>query len=216
VHGVKSPNETRHKTISKGPRGPYRLLRAILALALIGACVVIVVNEMNYRSFEAALVSSWIQGLIPGGARPLGDHVLMYLPETNVPISGLGPEATTGPELIALHITIECASYVVVIPLLLISAFLFSATRVTWFRWALGTLAGVAGMLAVNQLRLGVIIFSTNRWGMDPGYEISHILVGSIIGLFGFIGCFFLCMKIMNPKRSFRRVRLDGRPSTAT
>jgi exosortase/archaeosortase family protein len=131
---------------------------------------------------------------------PLGERFTLP-PE--LPYTGDG-----GPELIALHITVECASYVAVIPLLLLSGFLVGATRVHWLRWMLGTLAGGIGIFLVNQLRLALIVFSTSTWGMHPGYDVSHILVGSIIGLCGFVACFFLTLRIMNPRG--RRQQLPG------
>lgn len=171
----------------------HRTLRLLGAVGLLAGCALIIGFESQYRSFEATIVYWWMNGFIPGGTRPSTSYILMHLPQ----VGHVDP-----PELIALHITVECASYVVMIPLLLLSAFFLGATRVPWSRWLIGTVAGCAGLLAVNQLRLGIIVFSTSTWGMNPGYDISHVLVGSLVGLGGFIACFFLTLKIMNTKRT--------------
>lgn len=146
------------------------------------------------------MVASWLDGFVSGGVRAVRDHLLVYLPNDPSETSSDFLKPDPNRYLFALHLTIECASYVVTIPMLLLSAFFVGATRVTWGRWALGTISGLAIAFLVNQIRIGLIVFSTNMWGVS-GYSFSHTVVGSIIGLIGFVAAFIVMLKIMAVSR---------------
>jgi exosortase/archaeosortase family protein len=205
------PEDLPVKSLPPQKRNPYfvkegtprtRRTRLTHSLALVLGCVWVIVQEGHIRSMESSLVAWWMNGLLPGGARSLREYILIQLPHSaDVHLGQNAYMGASGPEFVWLQITIECASYVVLIPFWLLAAFLISATKVVWSRWILGILAGSVGILLVNQGRIAIIVLFTNTWGMSLGYPISHVLIGSVLGLTGFAGCIFLALKIMDPRR---------------
>ncbi len=117
-------------------------------------------------------MSWWLNPLLKEGVVSSGDYCLVSIAPDN---------------LVAFHITAECSAVVLVAPLLVVGAFFVLSQRIRWVR----ALAGIVSMLVVivvaNQLRLGLIAWATQMWGMSHGYEITHRLVGSLIGIVGFI-----------------------------
>lgn len=110
-------------------------------------------------------------------------------------------------ELIALRVTVECTTLLIGVPLTVVGAVILASTRVPWSRSVLGILAMWAIIFVVNLLRLVIIGWSTQTWGLDPGYEISHVFVGSVVGIIGYaLGLAALLLIVGVRPRRRRRV----------
>ncbi|MBF4588393.1 hypothetical protein [Curtobacterium sp. VKM Ac-2887] len=146
------------------------------------------------RHVEAALASYWIGPVTQNRSMLWGDTFLLHLSDT---------------QIIAFRITVECTIVILAAPIMFLSAALIGFTRVSPLRWLLATLVGVVTVVVVNQLRLGLIAWSTLTWGLDPGYEISHTFVGSALAVLGFAGAIALMLVIMSGGST------DARPRAA-
>jgi exosortase/archaeosortase family protein len=157
-------------------------------LLLTFGTVVIALWHTMFRGFEA-----WLATL-----------ALAPIVQNQVPASGYRYFVWTGPDtLVALQVTLECTALIFTVPVTIAAAAALGFTRAPWWRVfaAISTLWLI--ILAVNTLRLWVIGWATQTWGMDPGYTISHTLVGSIIGIIGFVlgvATLFLVLGFRRPR----------------
>ncbi|MBT2483981.1 MULTISPECIES: exosortase/archaeosortase family protein [unclassified Microbacterium] len=145
-------------------------------------------TEAAFRTLEAAAAASWLN-LFLGPVTSSGPHYL-------VPIGDTGA--------VLLRVSPECSVLLLIIPILVILSFFALHGRTPLPRVILAALVTIAGLFLVNQIRLGVIAVATNVWGMDPGYELSHVLVGSLIGILGFVGALLAALLIMGVRRKRR------------
>ncbi|GAB2927473.1 hypothetical protein GCM10027047_25310 [Rhodococcus aerolatus] len=51
--------------------------------------------------------------------------------------------------------------------------------------------------VVVNQLRAGVIVASMRWWGVENGYDVSHVFLGSIISTVGFLLALVLVVRLL-------------------
>ncbi|KHK99912.1 hypothetical protein LK09_00850 [Microbacterium mangrovi] len=168
-----------------------RVLRLLGATATIVVVGVLLAHERATRAAEAWLAEGWLDRTVPHGVELWGERLILQLPE---------PTHQGLPARVALEITAQCASYVAVVPLLVLFALILGLTRVSWARWGAAALIGVAGMLLTNQIRLWMIAASTAAWGMDPGYTLSHGFVGSAFGIIGFAAFAVLSLALLDPR----------------
>lgn len=174
-----------------GPKGD-RAARILAAVLLILAVLALVYVNEAFRSFEAS-AATWALSLFVEGQRlPIAEHYFVRTPEH---------------ELIALRVTVECTTLLIGVPLTVVGAVILASTRVPWGRSVLGILAMWAIIFVVNLLRLVIIGWSTQTWGLDPGYEISHVFVGSVVGIIGYaLGLAALLLIVGVRPRRRRRV----------
>jgi exosortase/archaeosortase family protein len=175
------------------PGAAQTLLKGVLFLAIVGVCVAAVLYEETVRTWEAAISARWLDPVLPGSVTSW---------RTGYIIS----ESPDGP--LKFNITVECTCLVMIIPILVVCGGLLlqRSTRVS--RVLLAMLVAVTGLIVVNQLRLGMLAWATQNWGIDPGYEVSHKLVGSILGIAGFALALLVAVKIMGiGKASYRHNR---------
>lgn len=163
--------------------------RVLVATTLVSAGILLVACHEMVRTWEAMLSARWLDGILAGGADPVG--VGIYVRDT--PAGGL-----------VFQITPECTVVVLVAPMLLFGAALALHRRTGLARALWATVAGCVLLTVVNQFRIGLIIWATQQWGLDPGYEISHKLVGSVIGIGGFVGAVIVALVIVGAGRKQR------------
>lgn len=156
----------------------------VFALLLM-ACGGMLWSEAGFRALEASVAASWLNVFVP--------------PVTSSGTGYLVPIADTG--VVLLRVTPECSVLLLIVPILLVLSFFSLHGRTPLSRVILAAVVTTAGLLVVNQIRLGVIAVATNIWGMDPGYELSHVLVGSLIGILGFVGALLASLLIMGVRR---------------
>lgn len=174
-----------------GPKGD-RAARILAALLLILAVLALVWVNEAFRSFEASAATWALSPFVEGQRLPIAEHYFVRTPEH---------------ELIALRVTVECTTLLIGVPLTVVGAVILASTRVPWSRSVLAILAMWAIIFVVNLLRLVIIGWSTQTWGLDPGYEISHVFVGSVVGIIGYaLGLAALLLIVGVRPRRRRRV----------
>lgn len=185
-----APSTTRTPAMpSLGP--VVRAVRVLLAVALIAASVAAVAFNDVFRAFEAQ-VATWALSPVVGDQVDAARDVYFVW--------------TSSDTLVGLQVTAECTVLILGVPLTVFAAVLLATTRIRTLR----VLPAIGAMwiivIAVNAIRLAVIGWATQTWGIDPGYTISHTLIGSIIGIAGFVAGFAVLFLIMGIKRRSRTV----------
>lgn len=160
-------------------RSPAGVVVGVLMFVLAGWLVV--QNDM-FRSFEARMVTP-VAALVIGGPAVRVNDIVYF---------GLGTQRRFG-----LQLTDECTSALLLIPLLVMMAFFAIFTRLSLRRQLLAVFSGAVLILAVNLGRMVTIAYSTWEWGFNPGYEYSHVFVGSAASLVGFVGAVLLALWIL-------------------
>jgi exosortase/archaeosortase family protein len=100
-----------------------------------------------------------------------------------------------------MRITSECTVALLLAPLCLLAAALIAFARTRWYRVLLGLSVGLVTAVVVNQLRLGLIAVSMQRWGLN-GYHVSHKFVGTVIALAGFVAAALAMLRIATASTS--------------
>lgn len=180
-----------------GPRWD-RAARILAGLLLIGAVLALARVNEAFRSVEASAATWALSPFVEGQRPPIAEHYFVRTP---------------GHELIALRVTIECTTLLIGVPLTVVGAVILASTRVSWSRSMLGILAMWAIIFVVNVVRLVLIGWSTQTWGLDPGYEISHVFVGSVVGIIGYALGLAVLLLIVGVRPRRRRVmpeEIDG------
>jgi exosortase/archaeosortase family protein len=149
-----------------------RFLRVLVAAVIVAVCAVAGVANAFVRSVEAYGAAHLLNLFIAGGSRASNSTYLVWVTQSR---------------LVGFHVTAECTVLIILIPLLLLAAAIIGLTRVAWWRAALGIVATVLIVLAVNVARLAFIGWATQQWGIGFGYTLSHTFVGSVIGIAGFV-----------------------------
>ncbi len=148
-----------------------RITRILLATALAGGIVWMLVQAEAVRAAEAHLAAWWMNLWIPGGAAASDDVFLLWISENH---------------LVGFQVTAECTAIILIAPLLALGACFALSTRVSWPRAVGAIVASAAVMVIVNQVRLALIGFSTLQGGLGAGYEFGHRFAGSAVGIAGF------------------------------
>lgn len=98
--------------------------------------------------------------------------------------------------LAALVVTPECSVLLMLIPLMALFGLLLGLGRLKNRNLLLATAVAAVIMIAINQLRLAMIIGFIRLFGFPRGYPISHIYIGSVFAVFGFALAIFVFIKI--------------------
>lgn len=154
---------------STASRPPY--LRYAVAASFVFVAVSLYAFNEWCRSAEAAAgeqVIGWVT---------TGETALHW--ERAIAFFGLGTEHAMG-----LRITAGCSSALLIFPLLLLGAGFMLGGRSTVPRILAGTVVGAAVLVVTNQLRLCLIAWASQSWGLD-GFGWSHTVFGSVLSLVG-------------------------------
>jgi len=166
----------------------FRVLLALVVLALGGAAVY---AHEAVRSAEAAASTLVLERLFGYDMYAWRDQIIFKL----------GPDRF---DALALRITAECTSLVVLVPLLLFASGVLVITRVGTGRWLLSVAIAVTMIFAVNVVRIAVIAYSLRELGQD-GYAWSHTVIGTAIIAVGTVAAVIAMLAIQAGLR--RRVR---------
>lgn len=167
-----------------------RGLRIVVAVALSAAAVWLVLNAGLVREIEAHLAAFWMNGIVDRGVTAFDDVYVLWIAENH---------------MVGFEVTAECTVVVLLAPLLVLSAGMIMTRRVRWLRGLAGIAAMVILVTTVNQLRLALIGWATQQWGLEAGYEISHRFVGSAIGIVGFAAGLVALILVMGLRRKKNR-----------
>lgn len=145
-----------------------RVSGAIVLLSIAGAALY---WNSAYRTFEANLAALTLAPFATG----TGSSGTTFF--TQQPAGMIG-----------LQITAECTALILIAPLIVLAAVLLVVTPASWTRVGLGIAAMWVVITIANEIRLALIGFLSSEWGIDVGYPLSHIYIGSVIGILGFVG----------------------------
>jgi exosortase/archaeosortase family protein len=146
-----------------------RAAGVILASALVTALVVGLVHNVLIRRAEAFVAASLLD-LTPIEALARDTFYLMWLT----------PSRLTG-----FDVTLECTVLVVLAPLVIFQAVLLAVGRLSPGRGILALLVGMLICVGMNQVRFVLIGVASYYWGMDTGFALTHVYVGTLLTLGG-------------------------------
>jgi exosortase/archaeosortase family protein len=105
---------------------------------------------------------------------------------------------------IALQVTSECTVALLMIPFLLLTAWLvWLKNPLIWPMTALAT--AVTMLIAVNQLRILTIVWFILGMGDQRGFYWGHTVIGTLITIFGLLATFFVFIMLALRKGRVRR-----------
>lgn len=104
-----------------------------------------------------------------------------------------------------LNITAECTTALLLIPLVAIITGFVVFSPLPLPRLLAALLLGSSLLLLVNAVRVAGIAWATWMWGEHPGYEYSHVFVGSAFALLGFVASLGVAAWILVRGRPSRR-----------
>jgi exosortase/archaeosortase family protein len=141
-------------------------LPAIAVLALIA--ISLMVFQYQFRHLEAA------------AAADLYNLVTPTLAASSAPIIwfGLGRSGAFG-----LVITPDCSSALLIAPLCGLGIALMIPRRLTAGRVTKALTVAAAVMIAGNMLRIGVIALAIRVDGIGTGYQVGHLVLGSLVSI---------------------------------
>lgn len=161
------------ESVSFGPmRWDMRWTERVIGALLVAAGILGFLFNRTICRWEAVLnqqVLSWTQ--LVDDPRTIGAAVIFH----------------SGDRYIGLMVTPGCSV------VMLLAPFMFLTAVLLWIRRGEPRVLGIAmASLAVlfvltNQIRLGAVAFSMDQMGLDRGYELSHVTLGSIISALGFV-----------------------------
>lgn len=165
-----------NRRVRQRARAPYpridRVARIVVALITVAAGLVLAYFNETFRAVEATM-ATWLLSLL--GVDQLPAYGSLYF------------VSVAPAKLVALQVTVECTTLVIALPLTAVAVLLLAFTKVGWARTFLGVAAMWVIVFVFNVARLGLIGWATQAWGVDPGYKVSHVFVGSFVGIFGFV-----------------------------
>jgi exosortase/archaeosortase family protein len=194
--GLTRPGRSGAGHARAGRRGAGRsrpeIARRLAASLLCSGLAVIVFRESRLiRGFEAWLASHVIALGTGAYTGALPARALVWF--------------TSGNQFaIALQVTSECTVALLMIPFLLLTAWL------VWMKnpliWPMTALAAAVTMLiAVNQLRILTIVWFILGMGDQRGFYWGHTVIGTLITIFGLLVTFFVFIMLALRRGRARR-----------
>lgn len=148
---------------------PLGLRGRLIAIALLaGIALSLVIFQYRFRHFEADI------------AAHIYDVVTPTMVASQAPIIwfGLGTSSAFG-----LVITPDCSSALLIAPLCGLGMLLMIPRRLPVHRVAKALSVAAAVMIAGNLLRIGVIALAIRVGGIGTGYQVGHLVLGSLISV---------------------------------
>jgi hypothetical protein len=114
------------------------------------------------------------------------------------------------PGAFGLVITPDCSSGLLLVPLCLLGIGLLIPRRMRTGRVAVGLGGAAALLVGGNMARIGIIAVAVRIAGLGPGYQVGHLIVGSIVSIMCIAAALiFLVWTITAPGRRRGRARLS-------
>jgi exosortase/archaeosortase family protein len=174
-----------------------RTLRVLAAGVLCGLALSLMIYQYQFRHLEAVVAAHLYRLFTP------------VLAASRAPIIwfGLGTSAAYG-----LVITPDCSSALLIVPLCGLGVLLLIPRRLAISRVVRALLAAAAVMVAGNLLRIGVIAVAVRFGGLGAGYQLGHLILGSIISIVCIaIGLTLLTVILVRQGPARRTARRTGR-----
>jgi exosortase/archaeosortase family protein len=141
----------------------------VLAVGLLGSIALsLVVFQYQFRHLEAYATAHVYRVVTP------------VLAASRAPIIwfGLGTTGAYG-----LEITPDCSSALLIVPLCGLGMLLMIPRRLPVSRVAKALAVASVVLVAGNLLRIGVIAFAIRVGGIGTGYQIGHLILGSLVSI---------------------------------
>jgi exosortase/archaeosortase family protein len=145
-----------------------RALRVVAAGVLCGTALSLLIYQYQFRHLEAVAAAHLYRLFTP------------VLAASRAPILwfGLGTSASYG-----LVITPDCSSALLIVPLCGLGMLLLIPRRLAVSRVIRGLIVAATVMVAGNLLRIGVIAVAVRYGGLGAGYQLGHLILGSIVSI---------------------------------
>jgi exosortase/archaeosortase family protein len=145
-----------------------RALRVIAAGVLCGTALSLLIYQYQFRHLEAVVAAHLYRLFTP------------VLAASRAPILwfGLGTTASYG-----LVITPDCSSALLIVPLCGLGMLLLVPRRLAVNRVIRGLIVAATVMVGGNLLRIGVIAIAVRYGGLGAGYQLGHLILGSIVSI---------------------------------
>jgi exosortase/archaeosortase len=152
-----------------------RRIRLVFMALLAGVAVVLVVFQHQFRDLEAAFAAHVYSVITPTLAAP-GAPIIWF---------GLGTSNGFG-----LVITPDCSSTLLIAPLCVLGIGLMVPRKLALRRVCAGLAVAASLLVAGNMARIGLIAEMIHLYGIGTGYQLGHLLLGSLVS----IACIALSM----------------------
>jgi exosortase/archaeosortase family protein len=145
-----------------------RALRVVAAGVLCGTALSLLIYQYQFRHLEAVVAAHLYRLFTP------------VLAASRAPVLwfGLGTTAAYG-----LDITPECSSALLIVPLCGLGMLLMIPRKLRVSRVAKALTVAAVVLVAGNLLRIGVIALAIRVGGIGTGYQIGHLVLGSIVSI---------------------------------
>ena len=165
-----------------------RILISFVVLAMAGAAAY---AHEAVRSTEGMVSARVLEGVFGYDLYSWRDQIIFRLGDERF-------------DVLALRVTVECTSLVVLVPLLLFGAGILIFTRVGIGRWVVSVLVAMTIIFTANIVRIATIGYSLREFGRD-GYGWTHTVVGTGIIAVGTVIAVITMLAIQSHKRNRRR-----------
>lgn len=172
------------------PRRQVTPVRGLLGLGIWASMVAAIAGAGAGRAVEAKVAAVLAGPLVSGRSVSVDDVI----------VTGLGTSAPMG-----LQITNECTVLLLIVPMLLLAGLIILFRRFKIRNVLFGLLMGVLVVAFTNQLRIMLIAWATQHFGLGLGYELTHKFVGSVMAILGFSAGLLLMIKLLPGRRSGER-----------
>lgn len=173
------------------PLGGHKFWPWAVGAAMAMGAVLTVVGQSAIRLVEARISAAIIGASQVAPAQSIGPSVVF-------PLRGA---------FVGFTLSVGCTAALLVTPFFLLAGALV-VTRRTSVQRGLVTLGVlIVSLFAVNQLRLLVVALSMRVWGFELGYEISHVLLGSIVSTLGVLAGVLLYVRTVFRSRAATELR---------
>lgn len=142
--------------------------RILAAAALAGIAVLLLVFQDQFRDGEAVVAARLYSVITPTLAAP-GAPIVWF---------GLGSPGAFG-----LIITPDCSSALLITPLCVLGMGLAIPRRLALHRVCAGLAAAAALIVVGNLARIGLIAAMIRLCGMGTGYQLGHLVLGSLMSV---------------------------------
>ena len=168
-----------------------RTLRVLAAGVLCGIALSLMIYQYQFRHLEAVVAAHIYRLFTP------------VLAASRAPILwfGLGTSAAYG-----LEITPDCSSALLIVPLCGLGMLLLIPRRLAVSRIARALIVAAVVLVGGNLLRIGIIAVAVRLGGLGAGYQLGHLILGSIVSIVGIaIALTLLTVILVRRGRSGRR-----------
>lgn len=178
---TRRPGSSSHRVLGR-PSGAERLGRGLTVVAMLAGAVLLIAWQGTFRILEA-----WVTGAIAGAVR--------LAPTSQAGTSVYFPAKKL---FIDFHIATGCTAALLISPFFVLAAGAVAVGRATLRQGIAALLVTALTIFTVNQIRLLVIVYFIRRWGYPHGYDVSHVMVGTVVSTLGVLGglmVFVLCLR---------------------